>query len=250
MRWRSGAVVIVLGLTVGLTVGMSSRALPLVADLSDHLIAIDSGFTGTDVLLYGAIDKQGDIVVIVRGPTERVVVRRKDRVAGIWVNRDRMEFDGVPAFYALASSRPIDEIAPPALLALHQIGVNTLRMTTLTDRPASEIQPFFDGLIRNRVRDGLYRAEPGRVSFVGGGLFRTTLHFPGNVPTGTYGAQVFLIRDGTVISAETTPLFVNKTGFEAEMNYFAHEQPAYYGVAAILLALVAGWIAAVVFRKV
>ena len=79
--------------------------------------AIDSGFTGTNVLLYGAIDKKGDIVVIVRGPTERVIVRRKDRIAGVWVNRDKMEFGGVPAFYAIASNRPIDEIASPALLA-------------------------------------------------------------------------------------------------------------------------------------
>ncbi len=246
MRWRFCTALVALTLAAS----APSRAEPLVADLSSHLIAIDSGFIGTDVLLYGAIDGDGDVVVVVRGPMERIAVRRKDRVLGVWVNRDKMEFDGVPAFYAIASNRPLEEIAGGPLRALHRIGVDTLRPTPLTRRPAEEIAPFLEALLRNRIRDGLYTAEPGKVSFVGGRLFRTTLHFPANVPTGTYGAQVFLIRDGAVISAETTPLFVSKTGFQAEINYFARNEPAYYGLSAIILALAAGWAAAAVFRKV
>lgn len=246
MRWRlvAAAAIIVM------TTNMSSRAEPLVADLSSHLIAIDSGFTGAEVLLYGAIEDKGDVIVVVRGPMERVVVRRKDQVAGVWMNRDKIAFDSVPAFYAVASSRPLEDIADHSLLALHQIGLETLRVTPLTTRPAKDVEPFREALSRNRVREGLYLAEPGKVTFVGERLFRTTLRFPANVSTGTYGAEVFLIRDGAIVSAETTPLFVSKSGFEAEINYFAHTQPAYYGLAAIVLALAAGWIAALVFRKV
>lgn len=245
-RWRLVAAIA----AIVLVAGGPSRAEPLVADLSSHRIAIESGFTGAEVLLYGAIEDEGDLVVVVRGPMERIVVRRKDRILGVWMNRDKMIFVGVPAFYAVASSRPLDEIARAPLLALHRIGLDTLRLTALTTRPPKEIKPFHDALMRNRVRDGLYKAEPGKVSFVGKRLFRTKLRFPGNVPTGTYNTQVFLIRDGAVVSAETTPLFISKSGLEAEINYFARAQPAYYGITAIILALAAGWIAAVVFRKV
>ena len=78
----------------------------LVADLSDHLIAIDSEFTGTDLLVFGAIEGEGDIVVLVRGPRSSVVVREKARVFGIWLNASSVTFDNVPSFYALATSRP------------------------------------------------------------------------------------------------------------------------------------------------
>ncbi len=227
-----------------------ARAGPMVADLSSHLIAIDSGFTGSEVLLYGALDGEGDVIVVVTGPEESVTVRRKDRVVGIWMNRESMQFDGVPAFYTVAASRPLAEIAEPALLALHRIGIDALDIRPAGEYPPEQVAPFREALVRNRVRDGLYTADLGDVSFLGGRLFRTLLKFPANVPTGTYRAEVLLFRGGEVISAEATPLFVNKTGFQAEVNYFAHELPAYYGIAAILLALFAGWLAAVVFRKV
>ena len=229
--------------------GSSPRAQPLVADLSRHLIAIGSGFTGTEVLLYGAIEGEGDVVVVVRGPEERVVVRRKERIAGIWVNRKSVVFDRVPAFFAIAASRPLDRVAPAPLRELHHLGIETLDFVVAAALPPDDVKTFREALLRNRVRDGFYAAKPGKVGFVGSRLFRTRILFPANVPTGTYSAQVFLIRDGDVISAESTPLFISKIGFQADVNFLAHNQPAVYGLIAIAIALMAGWGAAAAFRK-
>ncbi|MBT5659432.1 MAG: hypothetical protein HOJ02_04665, partial [Rhodospirillaceae bacterium] len=99
------------------------RADTLVADLSSHLIAITTGFHGDEVLLFGATDGDGDVIVIVRGPDRDLTVRRKDRIAGLWINNDEIDFDDVPSFYHVASSRPIEEFAPPALRSRHEIGV-------------------------------------------------------------------------------------------------------------------------------
>ncbi len=247
MRGRLGMAIMAAALAT--LAALPARAEPLVADLSSHRIAIDSGFTGTEVLLYGAVDGAGDLIVVVRGPAERVVVRRKDRVAGVWMNRDSIAFDGAPAYYAVAATRPLAEIARPALLSLHQIGIDAVRIAPLAERPADEIATFRAALVRQRTRDGLYTGTPGKVGFLGERLFRTRLYFPANVPTGAYRAEVFLIRDGAVVSAETTPLFVNKTGFQAEVAFIAHTRPALYGLAAILIALATGWAAAAAFRK-
>ncbi len=240
---------LLIGLWALLAAAVPAQGTPLVADLSSHLIAIDSSFTGSEVLLYGAVDEAGDLIIVVRGPAERVVVRRKDRVAGVWVNRDSIAFDGALAYYAVAATRPLEEIAPPALLSLHQIGVDALRLTPLVDRPEGEIETFRTALIRQRVRDGLYNSALGKVRFLGDRLFSTPLYFPATVPEGAYQAEVFLIRDGEVVSAETTPLFIQKLGFQNWLDRLAHTQPALYGLAAILLALAAGWAAALVFRK-
>ncbi len=224
-------------------------AAPMVADLSKYVISIDSGFTGTDVLLYGAVEEEGDLVVVVRGPAERVSVRRKDRVFGIWMNRDDVEFEDAPSFYLVASSRPLGEIAQRNFRELHQIGLDALRLTPSTARPEEEVEPFREALIRNRRRDGLYSDSIDAMKFLSNRLFSTSVHFPANVPEGAYRAEVFLIRDGKVISAETTPLFINKSGFLWQINFYAHSQPELYGIMAILVALLAGWIAAVAFRK-
>ncbi len=232
-----------------LATALPAHAQPLLADLFKHRITIDSSFTGAEDLLYGTFDGEGDLIIVVRGPNERVVVRRKERVAGMWINRDKMEFAGVPADYAVAASQKLLDIVSPNYLKLHQIGLDALRIEALTSRPADEIAPFREALIRNRVREGLYADGTGRVEFPGGRLFRTLLHFPANVPEGTYSAQIFLVRDGDEVGAETIPLFINKTGFQAEIHYRARNQPVLYGLSAIIVALAAGWAAALAFRK-
>jgi uncharacterized protein (TIGR02186 family) len=242
-RLRTYLVLIVLALP------SMATAEPVVADLSKYVISIDSGFTGTDVLLYGAVEDEGDLVVVVRGPTENVAVRRKDRVAGIWVNRETIEFINVPSYYTVISSRPLDEIAQFNFRVLHQIGLDALRLVAAGDRPEAEVEPFREALIRNRIRDGLYSEDANKMKFLSNRLFSTPLIFPANVPEGTYHAEVILIRDGAVVSAEQTPLFVNKSGFQWEINHYAHAEPELYGIAAILIALAAGWLAAAVFRK-
>ena len=226
-----------------------AEAVPVVADLSKYVISIDSGFTGTDVLLYGAVEEEGDLVVVVRGPGESVSIRRKDRVAGIWMNQDEVEFQDAPSFYLVASNRPLDEIAQRNFRELHQIGLDVMRLTPVVARPDEEVEPFREALVRNRRREGLYSESIDAMKFLSNRLFSTSVQFPANVPEGFYRAEVFLIRDGKMISAETTPLFINKTGFLWQINFYAHSQPELYGIAAILIALFAGWIAAVAFRK-
>jgi uncharacterized protein (TIGR02186 family) len=240
--------------TVALTLlvaahGAPAQENPLITDLSSHLISITSSFTGTDLLLFGAVEEHGDVIVVVRGPQQPLVVRRKDRVLGIWMNREAVGFANVPGYYAVAANRPIEDIASPNLLARLQIGTENLRFAATTPIDDTDLVPYRDAVMRNKVRDGLYQDNAGRVVFLGPKLFRVRVGFPAKVPVGTYQAEVYLVRDDQVISAQATPLFINKFGVEREIYDFAHEQPLAYGVAAVALALTAGWLAAVFLRR-
>ncbi len=226
------------------------KANTLVADLSDHLVAISTGFAGADVLLFGATEGKGDVVVIVRGPDRTVAVHRKSRVLGVWVNTAQMTFDRAPSFYAVASSRPLAQIAAQTVLAREEMGIQYLRL----ELPRAKASPnvaaeWRAGLIRNHQRDGLYRAEVGRVIFLGNRLFRAEFELPANVPTGEYKVKVVLLQDGRVVQAQTTPLTVEKIGAEAAVYDFAYQNSALYGLIAILVALMAGWAAHMAFRK-
>lgn len=229
-----------------------ASAQPLVADLSSHLIAITTGFAGTEVMLYGAADGMGDIVVVVRGPETSTTVRRKVRLGGIWINRDSMTFAGVPSFYRIAATRPLAEIASPSVRSRHQLGVDQLRLNPEHAEPGAEIASFRDGLVRNKERAKLFVAAVGGVTMLRtdqARLFRTNIELPANVPTGTFTAEVFYLRNGQVVAAQSTPMVVSKIGFGAELYDFAHRYAAFYGIIAIAIAVLAGWGASVAFRR-
>lgn len=246
--------VCLLAVVLLLPVGRARAAEPLVADLSKHLVAITTGFAGTDVLLFGAVEEVagaggGDVVVVVRGPTRTEIVRRKDRQFGIWVNTGSARILNAPSFYHLAASRPVDQIAPRPVLERHQIGLDHLEMTVQSKDEDAGSYDYRQALIRLKQRKGLYGSGAADIGFLGNRLFRTEVAFPANVPVGTYLVEVYLIAGGEVVSAQTTPLVVSKIGVGADVYDFAHRQAAAYGIIAIILAAAAGWLAAVVFRK-
>lgn len=222
---------------------------PLVVDLSDRLVAITTGFTGSRVLLFGATGGEGDVVVLVRGPAENTVVRRKSRVAGVWVNTDAVTFANVPGFYHIASNRPVAEIVRDSERRRLQIGLDQLRLEPIEPLDEAEQTAFAAALVRNKQRLGLYATVPGEVAYLGNRLFSTPLVLPANVPTGLYTVEVFFVRNGRVVGAVSTPLSISKIGIEARTFRFAHQQAPYYGLIAIVIALVAGWFAGFVFRK-
>jgi uncharacterized protein (TIGR02186 family) len=228
--------------------GLQARADGLAADLTSHLIAITTGFTGASVVLFGATDSPGDVVVAVRGPDREMTVRRKNRVAGIWVNTQAMSFANVPSFYAVAASRPIEEILSPGSAALYRLGIANLKLQAQAPAQPDVVDAFRTALERNQKQAGLLVNHIGKVDFLGQRLFRTTIAFPSNVPTGTYLVEVFLVRDKDVVSGQTTPLVVSKVGVDAAVFEFSGRQPGFYGAIAVLTAVVAGWLASLPFR--
>lgn len=229
----------------------AAAAEELAVDLSSPVVSITTGFTGTDLVLFGVAEGPGDIVVVVRGPFQREIVRKKERVAGVWVNRDEITFRQVPGFYGVAASRDLVEFAPVDLLLENRIGLQSFDFQPEGDRADEDIARFREALIRNKGRQGLYTnpRDPGPLTFIGKGLFRTDLHFPANVTIGNYGIDVFLFRDRELVNRQTTLLSVRKVGFEAGVFDFAYRHALAYGVLAILIAAMAGWLANVMFRQ-
>lgn len=223
----------------------------LVADLSDHLVEITMGFEGAELLLFGAVEGEGDVVVLVHGPTEDLTVRRKDKVGPIWMNRGKMAYENTPAFYSVMATKPAGDWLPEATRKRHQVGVDHLNLTTTGNEAAdADAKAFREALIRRKQALGHYSDRFGKVKMLSPRLFRTDVAFPTNVPVGNYTVEVFLIKDGEVVSAQTTPLYIKKTGVLAEIFFFAHDYAAIYGVLAIIFAVLAGLGANAIFRKV
>lgn len=242
-------------LLLGLALGALSEAAAakgIVADVDDHLVEIRTDFAGQDILVFGAIDGPGDVILVMRGPAGRVAVHQKDRFAGIWVNAESIEFDDVPSLYGVASSRPLFEILPNEILDRYQLGVGRLRFET-PEEATYGVGTFRIALVQQKRKQGLYADRVGRVTFIGETLFRANLHLPSNVPTGTFLIDVYLVRDGRIVDAQNMPLVISKVGFGADIYKYANSrliaQRFAYGLTAVLVSLLTGWLAHLAFRK-
>ncbi len=233
-----------------------ARAEDLVSGLSQDQIQITSNYAGTEIVVFGAIESQEapaagerDVVVVVRGPDADLAVRRKVRVAGIWINRDRITLYGMPAYYYVASTRPLAKIASADTLRQYQLGTANLTPKRESTRSARKGEPFRLAAIRSRERRKLYAEAPGGVEFLSYSLFRVRVPLPATVPRGEYTAEVYLFRDGVVASAQTTPLFVDQIGLERRLFNFAHDRPFEYGLMTVAMAMLLGWASSFLFHR-
>ncbi len=223
---------------------------------STNEVKINSSFTGANITIFGAIERDAetvsraapyDVVALVFGPPQTVVARRKDRVLGIWINAQSETMISVPGFYAMSASNGVPEVATPELARKLQIGFDNIGFRTIG--PQQSAKEFRDAFVRLKQESGLYHQAPTGVDFIGNSIFRTTVWIPANVPVGDYRVMVYLFADGTLLAEADAPLEVMKTGTERFMFDVAHQQAAFYGIACVLLALFVGWLGGVIFRR-
>ena len=232
----------------------------LVPDVSQRDIEIAYSFTGAELLLFGAIlypggsapqkgERPADIVVVIKGPTESVVVREKSKVAGIWVNAAQTRYRSAPSFYAIASSRPIRQLVDDRTRAIYELGLDSLQLSPASGA-APQVQQRFDaGLVDLRRRNGLFYEAPGAVEITGGVLYRARLTIPARVPVGRFTAETFLIRDGRVLAAAVRPIQIRKSGFERFVATSADQHAIVYGLVAVGVSFLFGWGAGALWRR-
>lgn len=240
--------------------GQSSGDPILVPEVSQHQIQVRQGFTGTTLLLYGAIlDPTGrrasepyDIVVVLKGPAEAIRVREKRRLSwlGMWVNADSTRFRSAPSYFAVASSRPIAEIVDERTAAIYELGLHYIQLSPTGAIDTEEQARFTAGLVDLRRRQSLYQQNDEGVTISGGVLYQARISLPSSVQTGRYTAETFAIVDGRVIASATAEIEVTKMGFEKIVADRAEQSSFFYGIFVVALSLLMGWAAGRLFALV
>ena len=229
----------------------------LVPDVSQRQVEIRYSFTGAELLLFGAILYPGgrvpsdpaDIVVVVKGPVEPIVVREKQKVAGIWMNVESERFRSAPSFYAVASSRPLSELVDDRIAAIYELGVENLQLSPGAGSTPQEQRRFEAGLIDLKKRRQLYFEDPDGVEISEGVLYRARIPIPARVPVGDYTAETFLIKDGKVLASSVREIHIEKLGFERFVAEAANRWAFAYGLFAVLVSLFLGWSASALFGR-
>lgn len=237
---------------------VAAREPVLVPDVSQREIEIRYSFSGAELLLFGAIiypdgrvpTEDADIAVVLKGPTKSILIREKQKVAGIWLNAESARFRSVPGYYAIASSRPLGQLIDERTAAIYELGLRNIQLSPSDDADPSVQQRFQRGLVRLMQKQGLYGEQPASVEITQGVLYRARLAIPGRVPVGRYTAETFLIRRGKIYAAATREIQIRKSGFGRFVAESATNLPLAYGFFAITLSVLLGWAAGAIFRRI
>ena len=227
----------------------------LVSALSDEEVEIRSDFVGSRIVVFGAITKEGgisedpdyEVAVIVEGPRNDVVARRKDRKFGIWVNASSRQFYNVPSYYAVHLSENYSAVASEEQLRQYRLGLRNLNF--YRSAYDSDDKAFADALIDIRRSQGMFAELPDAIGFLAPNVFRTTFRLPSVVPVGTYRVSVYLFRDEILVAARVQNLKVAKRGFSDQVATFAARQGLIYGLAVLAIAVFTGWLAGFIFKR-
>ena len=235
-----------------------SRDPVLVPDVSNRNIEIKYSFTGEDLLLFGAVlypggrqpNERVDIVVVIKGPTNAIRVREKQRLAGtVWVNAESVRFGSVPGYYAVASSRPIDQIMDERTAAIYELGLANLSLSPSAFAEADQLARFQRGLVARNRRLDLFAENPAAVEITDGVLYRARITIPARVPVGRYTAETYLVQGGRVIAVASRDIDIQKTGFDRAVAQAAENYGFFYGLLAVALSIGMGWLGGWLFRN-
>ena len=228
----------------------------VVLGLSQDRVAITADFDGSEILIFGAVKREApipdgpplEVIVAVAGPSEPVMVRRKEKKFGIWVNTDSVLVDSAPSFYAVATSAPFNEIISDTEDLRYRISIKRAIRSVGAAMHIRQAQDFAEAVVRIREDEGLYSIRENTVAVDEQTLFRTSIDMPADLTEGDYLTRIFLMRGGQVISEFETTIAVRKVGLERFLYNMSRQQPVWYGLMSLVIAIAAGWGASTAFR--
>lgn len=253
--------ILIFALVSSLLVATSGKSESLQMGISVDQVPVSSSFDGAEIVIFGSIETteqaalfrgEYDVVIRVEGAPEDVVIRKKDRIGGIWINNESETYEAVPSFYSILSARPLNLISNSIELAPNSLGINNLgKNVPIEGKKTLIMNPgeFSDALLRLRIEQDLFSEIPGTLKQLSPSLFRATLSIPANVPIGKHKVTAFLFRNGEILNTNESSFTIEKVGFERWIYNLAHEQGLLYGIMAVLMAIFTGWAANAMFRK-
>jgi uncharacterized protein (TIGR02186 family) len=231
-----------------ISLSFESYANTIISAISSNQINIDTKFSGAEILLFGAKEERGEIVILVRGPQRNYLISKKERFLGVWHNNTRLAFKNIYDYYSLSSTSSQSEYNKELLETL-EIGEKNLKFKSKNSQNQIIEEEFRFQLINKFKRDHLYINNKKDIEFLNDSLFKAVLKFPKNISRGVYMVEIYLINGENLTAFQAIPIFINQVGLTADIHDFAYNNPFLYALSAIFIAIFAGFIANYIFAR-
>lgn len=231
----------------------------LISEISNTSVEITSNFDGERLTFFGsvvpefgaldtAVTGPFHVIVVVSGPTQHPILRKKTNNWGIWLNTDQVAYQDFPSFLHILSSGRLSEIAHPEALEENAI-LPEAYLHPAGPVSAQKSQTFGEELLRQMAEAALFGVQENGVNFLAENVYSARLTLPANAPPGPYIAHTYLLKDGVIIARQSEGFAVRKMGMERFLAQSSVQFPMLYGLACVALALLTGWLGGVVFRR-
>lgn len=232
-------------------------------------VAISATFSGEEVFLYGhAPEGTQQVVAVLEGPPAgHVRLMKKGRVALFWLGVRQYSLGGVPGLYLVNLSCPIcqglarcrhaddhDILAPLAARLGYPLGPPSIsrrgELECLSGPlETGEAERAFQGYWDLQSGRGLFHVAPNAIRLNPQGAYYHRFMLPSQAPDGRYTVTTTFLGESGPIGRDVSNLFVRKSGVVAWMTRLAERHAAVYGAFSIVIAVAAGWLAGVLFRR-
>ncbi|MDE3257905.1 MAG: TIGR02186 family protein [Gemmatimonadota bacterium] len=215
-------------------------------------VKVDLFFRGAGLVAAGTVPKDCGVVLKLEGERRAAAYRRKDRRGPLWVSTGRVEFNALPSLYMVAASS--DSAGLVRQLDVVGEGFAALRRgVTIEQSPPGDDGFVFDEFLRLKIQRGFYALRPGSVALsdVGGAIagFRTEFRVPPAIRPGTYRVTLYCFSEHRLVSETVQSISVEKTGLVRVLSEVAFQHGGVYGVVSVAVALAAGLVVGMIFRK-
>lgn len=221
---------------------------PIDIDLALNHIDVTTGFDGAYLIIYGSRHTPGDVAITVTGPQADMTVRKKNQVAGVWLNTQAVTFKQIPRYYSYALSHSEEEQNNAGIFEKYNVGVQNLKID-VKEEDADMSPDFKNALVRNKQEESLFPLKAHPVSFINDNLFKVQLYIPSNVPIGDYTVRALLYDGDTLLEMDKEILHVQQLGLSATIYQFSQKYSFYYGIVCVLIALLMGWLINLIRNK-
>ncbi|OIQ52376.1 putative transmembrane protein [Pseudodesulfovibrio hydrargyri] len=216
-------------------------AAPVSMTIRPNLVTIGTGFNGTRVTVTGAVPQGTSAVIRLLGEPRDKAFKKKGRALGLlWMNLGEVEIKGVPDVFLVGTDGASEINWEHSDLAFQSVKGDTEDW-------------IYDEFIKLMEEDGFYEVENGIVQYTGEeeGMrsFRAELSIPSAMHQGVYRVEVLAVKDGRVADMASEELHTKLTGLPAFLSRLAFDHSLLYGVAAVVIAILAGLFMSLVFKE-
>jgi uncharacterized protein (TIGR02186 family) len=221
----------------------------------DH-ITIDFFYHGSTVSIRGESDPNVDLVIKITSPEEHQVLKQKGKVGGLlWMNVGQLKFEHTPNFYAVYSTKKLDEMLGKEEMEKYVIGYPALEKHVAVTPAANEEEKakWFDEFVKYKEASNVYVSTSGKISTTakadGRQEYYILTDWPYQAAPGDYLVTVYAVKNGKIVEQAEAKVNVEQVGLVKTLATMAKNSAAFYGILSIGIALGAGFGVGLVFRK-
>jgi uncharacterized protein (TIGR02186 family) len=230
----------------------------VVTAASKNLVEIGLSYHGDEIHFFG-VSPVRDCDLIIRltaEKSEEVKLSVKGRVGPFWMSVKQYDVTDSPFMYKIHSTKPIEQIVSPETAQELELGYVAVQKKMKLHLARGNAAPddaakVFKGLVKIKEDANLYNiiADPKRLEIAEGRLFKHYFRFPPAATEGRYVVESFAFKEGQLLGYGKDVIQIKKVGLEHWLTEVSQNQPVLFGIMAVLIALGAGLLVGMIFKK-